>query len=206
MPTKPYKLNLIPAHGQQSRQSAWAHQLLPGAALTHWQDLHTCSFSAERSTHLTGEPSFPAQCILLAGAPWLTHSRCMHIWPADSEFPDILRARQLTGYWHTHSREKPALCGKCQRTNPGWWLHPCSWTQSTSLLTGLDMGGGGLWNTSSACQYYIPKSAINPATKLSREYCYLSFVLPPLLSFCLGFGGFGNTFIHSKEKSGLLLT
>lgn len=49
----------------------------------------------------------------------LTHSRCMHIWPADSEFPDILRARQLTGYWHTHSREKPALCGKCQRTNPG---------------------------------------------------------------------------------------
>lgn len=51
----------------------------------------------------------------------------------------------------------------------------------------------------------LHKAAINLATKLNREYCYVSFVLPPLLSFCLGFGGFGNTFIHSEESYYLIV-
>lgn len=137
----------------------------------------------------------------------LTHCRCMH-WLVDLEFPDILREKHLADYWHIHRRGKsPPFLGNL-RKNPCWWLHTSSWTQSTLLQIALNMGGdgGGLWSTSSQCQYDISKASINLATKLSREYFYLSFVIPPLLSFCIVFTEFGNTFTHSKEKPGLLLT
>lgn len=106
MPTKPYKLNL--SISMLAVQCAVSMGLLTSA--------RCCSIS------LTGPP----QMLLHRGMPnsdstatfpcpvhpagWntlaLTHCRCMHIWLADHEFPDILRERHLAGYSNTHSREK----------------------------------------------------------------------------------------------------
>lgn len=67
----------------------------------------------------------------------------MHIWLADSEFPDILRARQLTGYWHTHSREK--TCPVWEMSEDKSWLMTAPMLMDSKHITAYRLGYGRGW-------------------------------------------------------------
>lgn len=63
-------------------------------AITHWNDLcpQQLPFTGRCPADLAGQPSSP-NTMLPSVWSTLTHSRCMHIWLVDSDFPGILRAR-----------------------------------------------------------------------------------------------------------------